>query len=85
MKKYKVDFEYVDVYILTEMELTKEIAYELGSECFGLRKSMGECTIELEKEYEDRDYKDITILFNNGDYNIFKGKEHIDNLNSYSF
>lgn len=82
MKKYKVDFEYVIVYYLTEMDLTEDLAYELGSKCFGLRKSMGECEIELVKEYKETDYKDITIIYNNGDFNIFKGKEHIDNLTS---
>lgn len=80
MKKYGVDFEYVYVYYYTERELTEELARELGSKCFGLRKSMGECVIELLKEDKEKDYKDITIISNSGDINIFKENEFIDEI-----
>lgn len=78
MKKYGVDFEYVYVYYYTERELTEELAIEMGSKCFGLRKSMGDCKIELLEENEE-DYEDITIISNCGDFNIFKGDKYIDN------
>ena len=57
MKKYGVDFEYVYVCYYTERELTEELARKLGSECFGLRKSMGECNIELLEEDKETDIK----------------------------
>lgn len=79
MKKYGVDFEYVYVYYYTEMELTEELARELGSKCFGLRKSMGECNIELLEENKETDFKDITIISNSGDFNIFRGDTYIEN------
>ena len=78
MKKYGVDFEYVYVYYYTEMELTEELARELGSKCFGLRKSMGECNIELLEENKETDFKDITIISNSGDFNIFRGDTFIE-------
>lgn len=79
MKKYGVDFEYVYVYYYTERKLTEELARELGSKCFGLRKSMGECNIELLEEDKETDFKDITIISNSGDFNIFEGDIHIEN------
>lgn len=79
MKKYGVDFEYVYVYYYTEMELTEELAREFGSKCFGLRKSMGECNIELLEEDKETDFKDITIISNSGDFNIFRGDTYIEN------
>lgn len=78
MKKYEVDFEYVTTYYYTERKLTEDVARRLGSQCFGLRKNMGECTIRLLEENED-DYKDITIISNCGDFNIFRGDTYIDN------
>ena len=80
MKKHGVDFEYVYVIYYTERDLTEELARKLGSECFGLRKSMGECNIQLLDEDKEKDYKDITIIKNDGDFNIFKGNEYIDNI-----
>lgn len=79
MKKYGVDFEYVYCYYYTERELTEELARKLGRECFGLRKSMGECTIQLLEENKEENYKDITIISNSGDFNIFQGDTYIDN------
>ena len=79
MKKYGVDFEYIYVYYYTERELTEELARELGSKCFGLRKSMGECNIELLEENKETDFKDITIISNSGDFNIFRGDTYIEN------
>lgn len=80
MKKYYVDLEYVDIYVFTEKELTQEIIYKLGSECFGLRKCMGRCEeIKLVEEDKDEDFKDITIIYNCGDFNIFKGDKCITN------
>ena len=80
MKKYGVDFEFIYVYYYTERELTEELAKKLGKECFGLRKSIGKCkNIELLEEDKETDYKDITIISNCGDFNVFKGDDYIDN------
>ena len=80
MKKYYVDLEYVSIYVYTEKELTKEMVYKLGSECFGLRKNMGNCEeIRLVEEDKDENIEDITIISNYGDYNIFKGDKYIIN------
>lgn len=78
MKKYGVDFEFVYAIYYTERDLTEELARKLGSKCFGLRKSMGECSIELLEENNEEDYKDITIISNSGDFNIFQGDTYID-------
>lgn len=79
MKKYGVDFEYIYVYYYTERELTEELARELGSKCFGLRKSMGECNVKLLEEDKETDFKDITIISNSGDFNILQGDTYIEN------
>lgn len=79
MKIYKVNFEYITVYYYTEKVLTEKIAIKLGSQCFGLRKSMGNCKIEFIGEDKDIDYKDITLLQYSGDVNIFKGTKYIEN------
>ena len=79
MKKYKVNFEYITVYYYTEKELTERIARKMGLQCFGLRKSMGVCKIDLISEDKDIDYKDITLLQNGRDINIIKGTTYIEN------
>lgn len=79
MKKYEVDFEFVTTYYYTERELNESLARKLGAECFGLRKSMGRCTIRLLEEDKETDYKDITIISNSGDFNVFQGDTYIDN------
>ena len=80
MKKYYVDLEYSSIYVYTERELTEEIVYRLGGECFGLRKCMGECKeLTLVEEDKDENLEDITIISNCGDYNIFKGDNYIMN------
>ena len=80
MKKYYVDLENVLIYVYTERELTKEMIYKLGTECFGLRKCMGNCEeLKLVEEDKDYDYEDITIISNSGDFNIFKGDKLIEN------
>lgn len=74
-----MDFEYVTTYYYTERELTEDLAIKLGSECFGLRKSMGRCSIRLLKEDKEEDYKNITIISNSGDFNVFQGDTYIVN------
>lgn len=74
MKKYGVDFEYVYVCYYTERELTEELARKLGSECFGLRKSMGECNIELLEEEKEQILKDINRIIK---------KQAIPNIKEY--
>lgn len=65
---------------LYRKRINEEMVYKLGSQCFGLRKNMGECEeIKLVEEDKNEDLEDITIIYNYGDFNIFKGDRWIAN------
>ena len=74
MKKYKIDYEYGIAFLYTPSEDWKNRFDELASQCFGIRKSIGETVLiskedaepqdKIEGEYERLEHSGDLIIWN---------------------